>query len=756
MPATMIYPGVYVEQPSVKPNTKAYKYASMYSDLRFQNWQLSLELAADAYKKNMSAYEAELRAIQQTKESARKTIDSIQTDIEKLQTAYLTTSEKEQATNVAAANSTSRFNVGQANASARSEYSANRSDARAATYYGNKPPNVYNQDTLDAARSSGLAMTENVTINEASVDKESKGYQMFRASLETKPGTAASEQDTLWADRYYFEAAMKKKGLDPTNAADKKTYVAKLDGKTKDAFVAAMESKIPLPSTSEGTSTTASAGRPDTTFAGTSFVDYTETQKARLRELYRLGGMPALAGVLPPDTDAKKLLDVLGIQATESALDKARAELAIIRNPEKPSADIVGSARDIYGQQFERLPGYERQQRYEAMSNDIATTMNAFAKKRISLLPTDATEAQIKDAVQEAYRDAAIWLTDSSYRPTWLQAPTSPAKASETTTSNAGTGTEGKSTGKAGSEYYDAGTVDMTKLPIQEVRLPDDDKYVYAYDGESDEYIVIYGPDSIGARFKAGSEAYKKLAAEGQLGDPLSTLPLVDVAILGETDYQYKFDPNKGVFIIAGGPANVGKEYGPGTAAYNKLIKEGVPGKMPAPTVVPTESKPEYSAETKRVIDILSGTYKPEAKPLEDKPSEPTKMSDIFTLSGLPEFSALMSTLPSKKAREAEAYRPPTTAQEKDTEAKIDSLVAAGELATKPRKVARLLATSWGQSVDNLYMANKKASNPMEFSGLRDQILISYKDYPKQAERMIQLLAAKYILEGMPVSEQVK
>lgn len=751
MPAQQIYPGVYVPTSSAKPSSRGYKYLSFYSDVRFQNWQTSLEVATAQYKLSMDAYKAELRAIQDTITSAQKSVDSIQSDIDRIRSEFLTVAEKEQATNVAATNSTNRFNTGQANSSARTEYSADQAAKRTDVYVNNRPSLVFTDSTIQDAM--GLTDKKYPSSSPSDPGIEAQRFKEYDQYLRDHPnkGFVPTAGDMAKAYKLYFdnEIAKAAKGWDPKKPADRQAFLdskkGRYDTETMEAFGQAYDV-----SNSPASDLAAAAGGPATSYTGTKLVNYDETQKARLRELYKLGGFDALATIVPPGTKPEDILKALGISASDSKMKEAQAALAKAKatTTERPSSDIIGTAQDIYAQRYERLPGYKRQEAYQEQASTIDTVMQRFAEKRLSLLPATATDAEARLALREAYADAAIWLTNPSYVPTWLKDSRSPAKPSEPT---AGTDTKGTSTEPLGEAPAASGAASGTLPPLRSVRLPGDDEYEYAYDEANDEYIVSYGPDNIGARFGRGTAAYKKLHTEGILGDPLQGLPPVDISILGDIDdpYTYQYDRNRGVFIIASGPDNVGKEYGRGTKAAKKLTEEGVPGKMKAPKVE------EVPPPKPTVMDIIAGKT-PKAAPLEDKPDEPTKPSkpvDTFTLSGLPQFGALMATLPTREKPKETKPVPPSPYME-DNKRKVESLIAGGELATKPRKVERLLATSWGKSVDELYTANSKATNPLGFAELRDQLLVAYRDYPKQAERMVQLLAAKYVIDNKPAGQQ--
>ena len=63
--ATQIYKNVFVPDHVTTEQflkTRAYGYLSLYSDVRFKNWQTSLNVATQQYKLSLDSYSAELKA----------------------------------------------------------------------------------------------------------------------------------------------------------------------------------------------------------------------------------------------------------------------------------------------------------------------------------------------------------------------------------------------------------------------------------------------------------------------------------------------------------------------------------------------------------------------------------------------------------------------------------------------------------------------------------------------------------------------
>lgn len=713
--ATELYPGVFV--PQVKPastETKGYKYLSFYTDVRFQNWQTALTAATASYKLEMDAYKAELRAVSEAKKAAQRSVDSITNDIAKLQDQYRSTAEKEQATNTAAENSTNRANIGAQNSALRVAFGTEHADMRANSYAGQRTPPSVDQASFDAWVGSGSAKAN-------STGNENEGWEMFSSGRITKPGMTLSGNEKVAADRRYVEQRMLAKGLDINNPTDRQTYLKTVNQSNRERATDAFLYNGPMIIADSGSG---GANGPAVVAAGTKLVNFDESQKSRLRELYTLGGFEAVRNLVPADTKPEDLLTALGIKETASKMDEARKALAEAGTGSlvRPSSDLVGTAQDIYARRFEKLPGYERQQKDAVRRDTIMNVMDQFVTKRLSLLPSDASNEQIDAAKREAIRDASIWIQDQTLVPDWLKPKSVPPIVSPTAPP-----LEANAPNAPASNVPPTGSVAGYQPGIIfDVNLPGDTEYKYQYNIKTDEYTVVSGPANVGMKFGKGTKAYEKLFKDGELvypEEPKPVAPTVPTAPPSISSSELPFIP--------AGPAAVG-------------------------------------SSKQQVMDILAGKKPGEPVPLQDtaamdnselrakQASRDAMKQAVFNQMGLGGMGEAILDMPSKKAADEQKKQQSLAASPsaEDTSLKVQSLVAGSQLAQKPNKVNRLLASSWGRTVSGLIDANSKAKIPQSFGELRDQLYIVYKDSPQLADRAVELLAAKFILDSKPASNR--
>lgn len=419
--ATEIYPGVFV--PDTKKTdqylkSRAYNYLSLYSDVRMQNWNTALTAAQKGYSEQMDAYRASLKANQEAEDRASRELKAVRDQIASVSRDYLRVDEKEAQLNEQGRQSAAQFNAGQTNAilkakyyaevgAAGREYSAKTAPVNTAYAPPSPPANVKADFDLWAG-------------NQASDPKE-RG-----AKVATNFNSMAQNLDAA-GKKALAEAMYARGSIYPEGSAEKNQFDQQLMDATGDAGNVdwdaigagikkakgtrdlAIEQGVQLP---------AAPGAQGVKPPNYSFKD---SQDRRLSYLYELGGWDAVRLYVPEGIKEEDFVRDMRLAQGEGRIGDIEDERAAIKNPMAPSADVIGTARQIYSDRYEYNPGLTRIQDRTSMLGDLyqrklAEIAPDIEASRLQTLGNNPTEDQTKEAraaaLLEAQAAARQYVTD--------------------------------------------------------------------------------------------------------------------------------------------------------------------------------------------------------------------------------------------------------------------------------------------------------------------------------------------------------
>ena len=313
--ARMIYPGVYVldtPQTEAFQSSRASKYLTSYTESRYENWQLALKQAELAYKMDYDAYTSRDKALRDLEEAARKDLASAERTLLSLQKEDRATEDKERAIKASRTTEHDKWKASEAGKNHRTNVMADG----APKSMGPGGEKVAAQ-TVDALFKNAQSETD---IEEASkkllglILDDTSDAQGFRSATAQRTGVAEDRISAYIAKEAATLAAKKREKLGLPPSAGK--------GYEKD--LAALGASYTPEVASSGRS---GGSREDYDPTSPEFVDRSEAIKA-----------------VEADIAAKK--------ASYAEALLARAGLSM------PKPNLVESARDIYANQFETLPGY--------------------------------------------------------------------------------------------------------------------------------------------------------------------------------------------------------------------------------------------------------------------------------------------------------------------------------------------------------------------------------------------------------------
>lgn len=408
--ATQIYKNVFVPDHVTTEQflkTRAYGYLSLYSDVRFKNWQTSLNVATQQYKLSLDSYSAELKAQAVVESQATKEVDRLKKETAEIQSTYLTTAEKETSMAANAKNSANQFNAGQAN------------DARTAAFGAAVSAKRAEYDAKEAAKRQLTAVGLNpMTALPAEVNQEI--FQTKVGKAVSSGGTPIEIYQSIQADPAFKK---ERDRLNPEQQARLDAVTLLRSGATeadKAAFMAAepqnaavFTNAIRLGSTQAGTMDV--PGAPGVQGVRPVVADFGATQLARLRQLYKLGGYEAIVDLLPEDAVPEEVMKTLDLQVSASDLENANQSLADLKagRPKKPTSSLVDDARAIYSASFEQNP---YQARLKANTDASGKISDHFVQSRLAALPADASATAREEARAVGMDDAFSWIM-GGYKP---------------------------------------------------------------------------------------------------------------------------------------------------------------------------------------------------------------------------------------------------------------------------------------------------------------------------------------------------
>lgn len=815
--ATEIYPGVFV--PDTKKTdqylkSRAYNYLSLYSDVRMQNWNTALTAAQKGYSEQMDAYRASLKANQEAEDRASRELKAVRDQIASVSRDYLRVDEKEAQLNEQGRQSAAQFNAGQTNAilkakyyaevgAAGREYSAKTAPVNTAYAPPSPPANVKADFDLWAG-------------NQASDPKE-RG-----AKVATNFNSMAQNLDAA-GKKALAEAMYARGSIYPEGSAEKNQFDQQLMDATGDAGNVdwdaigagikkakgtrdlAIEQGVQLP---------AAPGAQGVKPPNYSFKD---SQDRRLSYLYELGGWDAVRLYVPEGIKEEDFVRDMRLAQGEGRIGDIEDERAAIKNPMAPSADVIGTARQIYSDRYEYNPGLTRIQDRTSMLGDLyqrklAEIAPDIEASRLQTLGNNPTEDQTKEAraaaLLEAQAAARQYVTDwatGGYRGAG-EAPVPVGQTARPPIER----TVAMPPARSEREMY-GDTPNLMGLLGERLRRES---------VPQNQAIRTTQPDQ---GFRPGSLPTQADVRASQNPDMPNAVPVIPVSSVAPVSpgavSGMQAPTDSGVLrnvLVGGAQAVASPDFimPPGVAAAARgaapvsvppLKNRGTapnvpipsnastprtPSPAPSPVRLPAGAfgGPDVSADTAgakvvmsvpaaiasgkpfdvTVPDYLGGTYNYRYDPEKDAfiisegPTDigyayekgTTGYNDIIS-AGVVKAppSDMQPKGPGGSVRRPSAPAPATKPTEEQRLA--DLLLAGQELASKPQKLRRLLAnTQHGKLVQQLLDSNKEARNTATFLELRDQIYRAYKGKPEQVEKAIELLAASFILAAKPASQQ--
>lgn len=807
--ATQIYKNVFVPDHVTTDQflkTRAYGYLSLYSDVRFKNWQTALSVAEAQNKLTMNNYQAELKALADTQTNAQKSVDDLKRETSRITRDYLTTAERETALAASAQNSSNQFNAGQANALVRAQYAASVSAART-EYEQKRADERYRAQTLvDPAR--GLPSSIDLKGYNSSIsDANEEATPAAKVAALMAPGgdfqdsiaSLSVEGKKLALARALISVgAVEAANADATGAA--RSAIIGGNPEIKEALKAA--SSLGTIEAASGLNVPVAPGvrgvRPVAT-------DFGATQLSRLRQLYKLGGYEAIADLVPVDLSAEEskpenVLKALGIEPTSSELDQAYQVLGDIRarKPSAPTSSLIDDARSIYSASFERNP-YEA--RLKANTDATRAISDHFINSRLAALPADASETAREEARTGGLSDAYSWIM-GGYKPVPAQ-PTErplPLVADDRNVPfSRAPDLRGVIKTDDRNAPFDAAPnlMELIKQRLAPATSATPEQRDVANElaiaanvprrepginGLDSGYVPTPGTveaANLDFSTRGNAPAITPMNARGE-AVPVAEMPAQPVQPVTRPFEPAIKAPAMGMPTVA--PVNVAQSFGGTTAPIPsatglKAPSTRSPGTTladrPGATVEPSGDIENLGASSKVSVATASKTAKaPFSVYMPDDTNyqyEYDGAKDAFTVTDgpknvgrvFPKGTAAYDALMAQGYTTVEAPTPaPTktqaikqtvqlTASQLEAQRRADLLASGMELASKPDKLRRILNTTpAGRLVSSLMNAHKQSRDSVTFLQLRQEIERKYIGRPTQIEQAIQILAASFILEA--------
>jgi len=774
--ATEIYPGVFV--PDTKKTdqylkSRAYNYLSLYSDVRMQNWNTALSAAEKGYSEQMDAYRASLKANQEAEDRASRELKAVRDQIASVSRDYLRVDEKEAQLNEQGRQSAAQFNAGQTNAilkakyyaevgAAGREYSAKTAPVNTAYAPPSPPANVKADFDLWAgtqasdpkARGSSVA----TNFNSMAQNLDAAGRKALAEAMYAR-GSIYPEGS---AEKNQFDREL----MDATGDAGNVDWDAIGAGikKAKGTRDLAIEQGVQLP---------AAPGAQGVKPPNYSFKD---SQDRRLSYLYELGGWDAVRLYVPEGIKEEDFVRDMRLAQGEGRIGDIEDERAAIKNPMAPSADVIGTARQIYSDRYEYNPGLTRIQDRTSMLGDLyqrklEEIAPVILNQKLSeqhLLPNEDNGTRQPEvavaraaALREAQAAARQYVTD------W-----------------------------ASGGYRGAGEA---PAPVGQTARPRVERTVATPPARSERELYGDTPDlmgllgerlgreraappmenvSLGSTLGATAARMAQPAPVVPVAAPVAPAPAPVVPAQSPLIERLPSEELRKAAIEAPAPTplpNVESLRQPASTAANRDL---IPGegwgrqpvaKAPAPVVPGAASARSSGAiptnETTGIpAAIASGKTFNVTVPGDEYSYRYDPKKDAFIISegptdigyayekGTREYEMIASEGVIKDTQ----LKQKAELDESSEASRLANLLIGGqELASKPQKLRRLLAnTQHGKLVQQLLDSNKEARNTATFLELRDQIYRAYKGKPEQVEKAIELLAASFILAAKPASQQ--
>lgn len=366
-----IYPGVYVLD---LPKTEAYassragKYTTSYTEARYENWGLSLKQAELAYKKDYDAYTARDKALKDVLDAAQKDLVSAERTLASLQKEDRTTEDKQKTIEASRATEHDKWKASEAGKDRRVSVMA-------------KAPKG-----TDETNTSTIAADAAAPVNSPS--DYHKGADRYVAN--TNDPTVLARSGISTPAQIGFTAKQTIEGMAAKTGQTvdevREGLIASGDDNSKQL---ANDYNLYTPTTSGG-GTSSGKG------------NYVPTTPD-------LGDRSGVVKTAEEDVAAKK-------QAYAEAV-LSRAGLTA------PKPNLVESARDIYANQFETLPGYQKHKedlaRVESQKRASVNTralVDVFIEDRKKKLGADATPTELLAAKTEGAKDALFFLQHKQLR----------------------------------------------------------------------------------------------------------------------------------------------------------------------------------------------------------------------------------------------------------------------------------------------------------------------------------------------------
>lgn len=384
--ARLIYPGVYVLdtlQTEAFQSSRASKYLTSYTESRYENWQLALKQAELAYKMDYDAYTSRDKALHDLEESARKSLASAEETLLSLKKEDRAAKDKEAEIHAQAKTEAAKFAAEQKNRTDRTKIHAGAN--------GNPPKSMGTAGAATAEQTLD-ALFKNVT-SEADITEAAK-----------KVGSLITSNDS---DAISFRTAISKTGVGNDNIS---AYIA------KKALELASEKRA-----EHGLSAPPAKGY--------------EADLAVMAAQYKEDGKRSGGGggggtgktaeydpTLPEFQDRSEAIkaaeaDIAAKKASYAEALRARTGLSA------PKPNLVESARDVYANQFETLPGYLKHSKdlrsvdaQRKARENTAALVELFVEDRKKKLGENPSMEDLLAAKTEGAKDALFFLKHKELR----------------------------------------------------------------------------------------------------------------------------------------------------------------------------------------------------------------------------------------------------------------------------------------------------------------------------------------------------
>ena len=385
---SQIYPGVFSPNFNQAPSfqtTRAKQYLTSYTEARYENWGLALKQAELSYKKDYDAYTARDKALKDLEALAHKDLTSAERTLLALQKEDRTVADRQQIINTSTENAVEKFNVGQARQDTRSS----RRDAA----ISDKPPKAMGPGGEKVSAQTVDALFENVQSS-SDIEESSKKLSelLYDDTSEARAFRAATAQRTGISEDNIGAYIAKAGTTAIAQQREKKGLPDPADRGYEQSLIAAGASFQPE----------IKGGGSTRTFSGSSGGNITGTP-------VELGSR---AGAISSAEE-----DVAAAKAAYEDLLARRVGLVA------PKPNLVESARDIYANQFETLPGYLQHKRdleqastEKSKAENTRALVDMFIADRKAKLGADATAEDMLAARTEGAKDALFFLQHKQLR----------------------------------------------------------------------------------------------------------------------------------------------------------------------------------------------------------------------------------------------------------------------------------------------------------------------------------------------------